>query len=109
MSGIPVARIVPSGFWRTLAAALGSILVTGAAAWMTFGADKITRPEMETYVSSQSPWAKQREVVEMRLKQHDESFTRLEAQVGRAVASINELVVELRVLTTRLDATAAKK
>lgn len=98
----PVARVVPSGFWRTLAAALASILVTGAAAWMTFGSDKITRPELETYVTSQSPWAKSRDVVEMRLRQHEESLAKIEQQVGKAVEAINTLVVELRVLATKI-------
>ncbi len=100
--GLPVARVIPSGFYRTLAAALASILVTGAAAWLTFGQDKLTRPEMETYVSSQSPWAKSRDVVEMRLRQHEESLAKIEQQVGKAVEAINTLVVELRVLATKI-------
>lgn len=103
MNGAPVARVVPSGFYRTLAAALASIILTGAAAWLTFGANKITRPEMESYVAGQSPWAKHRDVVEMKLKQHDEAMAKIEQQIGRVVESVNTLVVELRVLTTRLD------
>lgn len=100
---VPVARIVPSGFWRTLAVALAGILVTGAASWLTFGADKIARPDMEAYVSSQSPWAKSRDVVEMRLRQHEESLAKIEQQVGKAVEAINTLVVEMRVLATKIS------
>lgn len=103
MSDEVVERYVPIGFWRTIAVGLTGVLLTGAAAWMTFGGDKISRPEMVAYVTTQSPFAKSREVVELKLKQHDESLLKMERQVERLVESVGLLVVELRVLATKID------
>ncbi len=35
-----------NGFYRTTCYVMGGVLVTGVAAWLTFGQDKITRAEL---------------------------------------------------------------
>jgi hypothetical protein len=41
------------GLWKLAGTAMASALVTGAAAWWSFGAHVVTDAEMKTYVSEQ--------------------------------------------------------
>ena len=36
--------------WKVMASLLAGIVITGVAAWITFGADGVERPEMVEYV-----------------------------------------------------------
>jgi hypothetical protein len=40
------------GLWKMAGTAMASALVTGAAAWMSFGAGTVSRGDMESYVQS---------------------------------------------------------
>ena len=37
---------LPNGFYRTTCFVMTGVIVSGVAAWMTFGVDKITRDEL---------------------------------------------------------------
>jgi hypothetical protein len=40
------------GLWKMAGTAMASAIVTGAAAWMSFGAGTVSRGDMESYVQS---------------------------------------------------------
>jgi hypothetical protein len=46
------APMLEIGIWKMAGTAMASALVTGAAAWMSFGAGTVSRADMESYVHS---------------------------------------------------------
>jgi hypothetical protein len=68
-----------------LSAAL-AVIGTGAAAWMVFGQDKVSRMEMHTYVQDKLL-----------------PVGRLEKSVEKLVETQKELLIEQRVLVQRFD------
>jgi len=89
---------------KILVAALTSILLTGAASWMVFGQDKVTRPELMEHVKTRSPWIMERGETTAAIKSNAESVGKLEKAVGRMLMAQQELIIEQRVLVTKVDA-----
>ena len=83
---------------------MASMIVTGATAWLVFGADKVTRNEMVNYVQTQSLWSSERGEVFSTLRNQSEDIGELKALVSTLAQSSTDLLVEQRVLVTKLDA-----
>jgi len=90
--------------YKLLAAAMGSVIVTGAASWLVFGQDKVTRSEMESYVHNQGPWIRQREVIQAAVERNSGDIASIAKSVDELVKSQGALLVEQRILVTRFEA-----
>jgi len=84
-------------------AALVGIVLTGAAAWMVFGQDKVTREEMLDYVQHQAPWIMERGTIGEHIKTNSQNIHRLEVIADKMVTSQQSLIVEQRVLLTKFE------
>jgi hypothetical protein len=84
-----------------------AIIVTGAGSWMVFGHEKVTRPEMETYVekylSQNSPWKNERGEITSAQKRNTENIAALSSSVSALVKAQTDTTVELRVLVERVE------
>jgi hypothetical protein len=69
--------------WRTMTSTLLGVVVTGAGAWLVFGANKVTRDEMRAHVAQQL-----------------QPLKRIEESVILMAQSNQDLLIELRVLGT---------
>jgi hypothetical protein len=88
---------------QTLTGALLSALITGAGCWLVFGADKISREEMEEYVREQAPWVRERGLITASIEQNGKSVAKIERAVEKILAAQQQLIVEQRVLVTKVD------
>lgn len=86
-----------------LATTLAGSMLTGVAAWLVFGQDKVDRDEMVTYVQTQSPWVMQRGEIQASVKHNSDQLKDLQASVQTLVDVQHALLVEQRVLVTRFD------
>jgi hypothetical protein len=84
--------------------AMVAMLVTGAAAWMVFGQDKVTRTEMVDYVAHNSPWVVERGEITASVRGNARNLQKLEQICQRLIDAQQQLVVEQRVLVTRVEA-----
>lgn len=85
-------------------AALLATLLTGAAAWVTFGADKVTRVEMKDYVDTRTPWIRDRGEIQSAIRGNTRNIDRLQQVCDKMVNAQQQLLVEQRVLINRVDA-----
>lgn len=74
-------------------AAMAATLLTGTASWVSFGQDKITRPQLVDYVEHHGP-----------ISSNTNNIARLEKICDRMVTAQQQLLVEQRVLITKVDA-----
>jgi len=96
---MPESKLLHAALAATL-----SIIVTGAAAWLVFGQDKVTRAEMVDYVNTQTPWLRERGEIQSAISQNAESLANLKHNVDALVHAQQELLVEQRILVTKFDA-----
>jgi len=83
-------EFVQSGKLTWLAIGLmGSALLTGAASWLAFGQDKVTRQEMTDYVADRSVRAVDFVRVEEVVKKNAEHIATLQASVKELARSLN--------------------
>ena len=82
---------------------LVSMVITGAAAWLVFGQDKVTRGEMIDYVQNQSPWIVDRGEIRSNIRTNTSHVEKLGASIDKLVAAQRELLVEQRVLVSKFD------
>lgn len=82
---------------------LASALATGMTAWLVFGVDKVTRSEMTDYVQNQAPWVRDRGEIQAGIKGNTENIGKLESVVDKMVGAQQQLIVEQRVLVTKVD------
>lgn len=85
-----------------LAACIG-VIVTGATAWVAFGQDKVTRPEMAEYVGQQAPWVRDKGEIIAGIKSNVDTTRRLEVSIQNLVDVQTQLLVEQRVLVQRVE------
>lgn len=78
---------------KIVVAAMSATLLTGTASWVSFGQDKITRPQMVNYVEHHGP-----------ISSNTKNIERLEKICDRMVTAQQQLLVEQRVLITKVDA-----
>jgi hypothetical protein len=81
-----------------------AMIVTGATSWMVFGQDKVSRSEMVDYVSHSSPWVVERGEISASVKGNSKNISKLEVIFQRMLDSQQQLVVEQRVLVTKVEA-----
>lgn len=89
-----------SATWKWICGILASLVV--ALAFASVG--KVTREEMVTYVDSASPYAKERETLQLRDRQHDAELAELRALVASVAKGQAEMNTTVGRLTERLDA-----
>lgn len=89
--------------WPVLFGALLSSMATGAAAWMVFGQDKVTRSEMVDYVSNHTPWAIDRGQILMAIEMNRNNGEKIGESVDRLIVAQQQLIVEQRVLVTKVN------
>lgn len=94
---------VPIDFWKAVAGGLGAVLLTGAAAWLTFGQDKVSRQDMVEYVSLYGPWSKERGEVLAAIANTAKGLEELRVLVKELAAQQQAGLVEQRVLVSRVD------
>jgi len=82
---------------------LVSALLTGGASFIVFGQDKVSRPAMETYVHEQAPWVIERGEIQAMIRSNAEHNSKLETSVDRLVLAQQELLIEQRVLGTKVE------
>ena len=87
--------------WKLIASIALSCIVTGAAAWMTFGRDKICRSEMVDYVQNQAPWAKERGEIMAEIKLNSRHIKELTDSVKELVTSQHAMLIEQRVMVSQ--------
>lgn len=88
-----------SDTWVRMAlAACVSMILTGTAAWFTFGANKITRTDMVEYV------AEQNKIPTLRIDTNDAADKELRDTVTKLADSQQGLVVELRSFVAEMRA-----
>lgn len=78
-----------NGLWKSVAAVLIGVIVTGAAAWLTFGQDRIARNEL-------------RESLAAITVAHERQMEDLRAQVRELVKAQHAMTIEVALLTQRL-------
>ena len=77
-----------------------SVILTGAAAWFSFGRNAVTKEEMVTYVSTSSPYLRDQGILQMSLNAQKEDIAKLTTQVE----GLNALILDQRIILTRLEA-----
>ncbi len=78
---------------KIFCAAMVATMLTGSAAWMSFAQDKVTRSEMVSYIDKHGP-----------ISSNTKNIERLEKICDRMVSAQLQLLVEQRVLITKVDA-----
>lgn len=91
------------GLWKAVSTTLAGILVTGAAAWLVFGQDKITRDELIEYVSLYTPWQVERGEVIAEIAANAKAIGDLQTIVTHLASQQGNLLTEQRVLVSRVD------
>lgn len=79
-----------TGFWKSISGVLIAVIVTGATAWLTFGADKVNRTDLK-------------EAIDAIVSRSDRETGELRIQVRELVKSQHELALETSKLTQRLS------
>ena len=88
-----------AGDWAKWAlSACVSAMLTGTAAWFTFGNDKVTRADMVEYV------AQQQIPTDLRLDTTEADNTELRAVVKETSGQVQNLTVELRSFVAEMRA-----
>lgn len=88
---------------KMLVAGMGSMLVTGASAFLVFGNDKVTHDEMVMYMETGSPWAREKPVVDLELRRNREALDRLQQAVEKLSDEQKAMAGEQRVLLEKIS------
>lgn len=88
---------------QTLIGVLATALVTGAGCWLVFGQDSVSRPEMVDYVQERAPWVIERGAVKAEVATTRRDVAKIESSINRMLIAQQELLVEQRVLGTKVD------
>lgn len=89
---------------KIIVSVMAAAILTGASAWMVFGQDKVTRPDMVDYVQHNSPWVISRGEIGAAIKGNIDSIAKLERICERLIVAQQQLVVEQRVMVTKVEA-----
>lgn len=82
---------------KTMLAACISCMLTGTAAWFTFGQNKVTRPEMVQYIAEHDLVAVESDkLVALRLDKNDAGDVELRGLVKDLTKEQQAVVLELR-------------
>lgn len=88
-----------NGVYKVLTGFLSGALVVGLSQWLIFGREVVTRSAMEYYVQSYSPYAKDKSLIEERLKE-DETYWKqeqlYEIELDKRLRELENEVSEVR-------------
>lgn len=87
--------------WQTLCGVLSSALLTGASAWLAFGKDTVTRPELASYVQERSPWVQDRGAIQVTLSATRETLSDLRKQMSELIAAQHALALKIERLAEK--------
>lgn len=95
--------------WKAVTIALFGVIVTGSASYLAMGRDRVTRSELEHYVESNSPYARDKSLIMQGLLSGKEQLDHANAQVQQMAvnqatlgAKVDQLLLELRRLRDEL-------
>ena len=97
-----IQRGVEEGLWRTAAAALLGVVLTGLSAWLLVGQKAVGREEVMQMIAAESPYVADRRAIEERLDQNSRLLARL-------VSDVNEIKIEQAKLIERIEALTERR
>lgn len=104
-------RDLSTGFYQAAVACLMTSLLTGIGAWLAFGHQQATRADLESmrsemrdFVAERSPWTIERGEVLAAVHTNAGQIAVLSDDVQRLVDSQHALMIDQRVLLTKVEA-----
>jgi hypothetical protein len=92
-----MAPLNGNGFWKTATITLTGVVLTGAAAWITFGQTKITRADMLEYV------AQEKAIAQLTHKAHNDAIVQMQTSIEALVDGQHKLDLQIALLLQRFD------
>lgn len=90
-------------WWRMVCSTLFGVLITGAAAWLVFGQDKITQTQAESLMEKYSPYVRDRSMITQTLSDLKTADVAMTAKVESMTTEVARANARLEVVIKSLD------